>query len=320
MVAPRSLVFNWRQEAARFAPGLRVLEYTGTGRDAARSQFGDYDLVLTTYGTLRRDAALLAAIAFDYVVLDEAQAIKNAASVSAKAARLLDARHRLALSGTPIENHLGELWSLFEFLNPGLLGRRAAFERRRRRPRLDDETIAHAGARRCAHSSCGAPRSRSRRSCPPKTEQTLYCELERPQRALYDELRAHYRAALLGGAARERARRVQAAGARGAAATAAGGVPPGPDRYAPHATSRRPSSTCCVPRLHRSGRGRAQDAGLLAVHEPAGAFCATRLDEAGVTYEYLDGRTRDREARVERFQNDPTARCSSSASRRAASG
>src|SRR5947208_1144197 len=114
VVAPRSVVFNWRQEAARFTPGLRVVEYTGSGRTEIRTQFGDYDLVLTTYGTLRRDAAHLAAAPFDYVVLDEAQAIKNAATVSAKATRLLDARHRLALSGTPIENHLGELWSLVE--------------------------------------------------------------------------------------------------------------------------------------------------------------------------------------------------------------
>src|SRR6185295_18524982 len=122
VVAPRSVVFNWRQEAARFAPDLRVLEYVGTGRAAMRDAFADHDIVLTTYGTLRRDAEALAAVPFDYVVLDESQAIKNAASVSAKTTRILNARHRLALSVTPIENHLGELWSLFEFLNPGLLG------------------------------------------------------------------------------------------------------------------------------------------------------------------------------------------------------
>ncbi len=92
----------------------------------------DHDLVLTTYGTLRRDAAQLKDVEFDYVILDEAQAIKNATTASAKAARLLRGRHRLALSGTPIENHLGELWSLFDFLNPGLLGTAAAFQRTRR--------------------------------------------------------------------------------------------------------------------------------------------------------------------------------------------
>src|SRR6202034_3603585 len=98
----------------------RVLEYHGTARDA--TQIPLHDLVLSTYGTLLRDAPALAEIEFDYVVLDEAQAIKNASTASAKAVRLLRGAHRLALSGTPVENHLGELWSLFEFLNPGMLG------------------------------------------------------------------------------------------------------------------------------------------------------------------------------------------------------
>jgi superfamily II DNA or RNA helicase len=119
-VVPRSLVFNWMEETARFTPGLRVLDYTGEGRGAVAVE--EYDLLLTTYGTLRRDAVRLSSHVFDYVILDEAQAIKNPATASAKAARLLRGRHRLALSGTPVENHLGELWSLFEFLNPGFLG------------------------------------------------------------------------------------------------------------------------------------------------------------------------------------------------------
>src|SRR5206468_451524 len=114
-------------EAARFAPKLSVVDYTGPLRDPRAIRAAD--VVLTTYGTMRRDAATLNAIEFDYAILDEAQAIKNAATASAKAARLLKAKHRLALSGTPIENHLGELWSLFEFLNPGLLGSAKAFQR-----------------------------------------------------------------------------------------------------------------------------------------------------------------------------------------------
>src|SRR5947209_13039192 len=101
-VVPRSLVFNWIQEAARFTPRLRVLDYTGPNRHALRESFDDYDLIVTTYGTLRTDIAELTNFEFDYVVLDEAQAIKNAESQSAKAARLLRDRHRLTVSGTPI--------------------------------------------------------------------------------------------------------------------------------------------------------------------------------------------------------------------------
>ena len=155
-----------------------MLDYTGPVRDR-RGASASADLVLTTYGTLRRDAAELTAIEFDYAILDEAQAIKNAATASAKAARLLRARHRLALSGTPIENHLGELWSLFEFLNPGpARNGEVVSARRARRAARGDEDLDVARRARCGRSSCAARRSRSRRSCRARTEQTLQCELE----------------------------------------------------------------------------------------------------------------------------------------------
>ena len=125
VVVPKSLVFNWKEEAKRFTPQLRVLDYTGLARIG--EDFSAYDVVLTTYGTLRRDASHLKDVEFDYVVLDEAQAVKNASTESAKAVRLLRGEHRLALSGTPVENHLGELFSLFEFLNPGMLSEGGVF-------------------------------------------------------------------------------------------------------------------------------------------------------------------------------------------------
>src|SRR5205085_3744427 len=128
-VVPRSLVFNWIQEAAKFTPRLRVLDYTGPNRHALRESFANYDLIITTYGTVRTDIAELTPFEFDHAILDEAQAIKNADSQAAKAARLLRGRHRLAMSGTPIENHLGELWSIFEFLNPGMLGPGTVFKK-----------------------------------------------------------------------------------------------------------------------------------------------------------------------------------------------
>jgi hypothetical protein len=126
VVCPKSVVFNWQLEAERFAPKLKTLNYTGVGRRNVAETIAEADLVLTTYGTLRKDVESLKEVPFEYVVLDEAQAIKNDQSVSAKACRLLNARHRLALTGTPVENHLGDLWSLFEFLNPGMLGRSGA--------------------------------------------------------------------------------------------------------------------------------------------------------------------------------------------------
>ncbi len=195
IVAPRSLLFNWKEEAARFAPHLRVVEHHGTDRSKS-AEFAGADLVLTTYGTLRADAAHLAAADFEYVVLDEAQAIKNATSQTAKAARLLKARHRLALSGTPIENHIGELWSLFEFLNPGMLGAARWFRRHfggRAVPPQRREMLAAALRPLILRRT----KEQVAPELPARVEQTLWCDLEPPQRELYDTLRLSYRASLL---------------------------------------------------------------------------------------------------------------------------
>ncbi len=129
IVVPRSVMYNWMDEARRFTPHLNILAYTGTQRHTLRERFHDYDVVVTTYGLMRRDIVELHDMAFDYAVLDEAQSIKNPSSQLAKAARLLQAEHRLALTGTPVENHLGDLWSIFEYLNPGMLGSSTPFAR-----------------------------------------------------------------------------------------------------------------------------------------------------------------------------------------------
>lgn len=127
IVVPRSVIFNWLDEAQKFCPELKVLAYSGPDRAAMLPKFEKYDLIVTSFGLMRRDIDQLKEIEFDYAVLDEAQAIKNPSSQSAKSARLLRATHRLALTGTPVENHLGDLWSIFEFLNPGMLGANARF-------------------------------------------------------------------------------------------------------------------------------------------------------------------------------------------------
>ena len=164
VVVPKSVMFNWSEEAARFTPQLRVLEYHGMARDAR--QIPLHDLVLTTYGTMLRDAPALARIEFDYVVLDEAQAVKNSSTASAKAVRLLRGEHRLALSGTPVENHLGELWSLFEFLNPGMLGEARLLQMSGGMARNPSEEARQLlWRRRCGRSFCAAPSSRSPANC-----------------------------------------------------------------------------------------------------------------------------------------------------------
>src|SRR5438445_2146383 len=195
VVVPRSLVFNWKQEAERFTPRLRVLDYTGPERNG--DDFASYDAILATYGTLRRDAVRLKDVEFDYVVLDEAQAVKNADTESAKAVRLLRGVHRLALSGTPIENHLGELWSLFECLNRGMLGAASVFKLAGVAARNPDDETRRLLAQALRPFILRRTKSQVARELPPKTEQTVHCAMDSAQRQLYDELRRHYRDALL---------------------------------------------------------------------------------------------------------------------------
>ncbi len=181
VVAPRSVVFNWLDEAARFTPDLKVVAYSGAERAGLLDALKKTDVVITSYGLLRRDIARLRDVDFNYVVLDEAQAIKNPGAQVAKAARLLNCRHRLALTGTPVENHLGDLWSIFEFLNPGMLGAGTRFTELLRGPRgggrngsADDEaneigTIDADGASE-SNASTGTAASRSHAQDSPGTQ------------------------------------------------------------------------------------------------------------------------------------------------------
>lgn len=303
-VVPRSLVFNWIQEAAKFTPRLKVLDYTGPGRHSLREKFAEYDLIITTYGTLRTDITELTNFEFDYVMLDESQAIKNADSQSAKAARLLRARHRLAISGTPIENHLGELWSVIEFLNPGMLGSDTVFKK-----------YASAGtgagldaADRILLAKTLRPfilrRTKSQvvQDLPEKTEQTLYCDMETEQRRCYDELRVHYRDALLRKDAvelnRSKIEVLEALLRLRQAACHPGLINPD--------VSSEPSAK--LEMLLPSIAEVVEEGHKVLVFSQFTSFLAIvreRLDQEQLVYEYLDGRTRNRAAKVERFQNDP---------------
>lgn len=132
LVCPTSVLGNWQGEAARFTPSLAVATHYGADRprgDAVADAFAGRDLVLTTYGVLTRDVDALRACGFDRVVLDEAQLVKSSSSGASRAARAIPARHHVALTGTPVENRLGDLWSIMEFVNPGLLGSSAGFRR-----------------------------------------------------------------------------------------------------------------------------------------------------------------------------------------------
>jgi superfamily II DNA or RNA helicase len=196
IVCPKSVVHNWADEIARFRPGMRVAIYHGARRELDASA----DITLTTYAMLRIDTAALAKEAWDAVVLDEAQAIKNESSQTARAAFQLRGRFRVALSGTPVENHLAELWSLMHFANPGLLGGPRDFAERYSDPIATGGAESIAAAQRLRAKIRPFVLRRMKREVlkelPPRTDAVLHVELEDDERAVYDAVKVATREAV----------------------------------------------------------------------------------------------------------------------------
>ncbi|MEY3773350.1 MAG: hypothetical protein RLZZ129_130, partial [Verrucomicrobiota bacterium] len=298
VVAPASLLENWRREAARFTPQLSVFVHHGQRRLAA---FADHDLIITSYGTLTRDRELFAGAGFDCVIADEAQHIKNRRSQNAQALRSLRAGTRFLLTGTPLENSLDDLRSLFEFLLPGFLrplppGLRAD-ERAWHDERLRAQTAPYI-LRRTKQSV--AP------ELPPKIEQVLWCEPTPAQSSLY--------------------RRVQEQSERDLLDLAAGGASEARLRLATLTQLLRLRQICCDPRLVNATAAAADSSKLEALRELLDealddghrvlvfsqftsllALLRTELAETGIAHCYLDGAmsARARQAEVDRFQNSP---------------
>lgn len=192
VILPTSLIFNWKNEAARFAPDLKVLSLHGPERKSRFADISTHDVVLTTYPLLWRDADELMQHSYHLLILDEAQTVKNAQSQSAEAVRKVDARHRLCLTGTPLENHLGELWSQFDFLLPGFLGTSKQFTRHWRTPIEKQGDIARRSllARRIRPFILRRKKEDVAQELPPKTIIVRSVELEGAQRDLYETVRA----------------------------------------------------------------------------------------------------------------------------------
>ena len=304
-VVPKSLIHNWIGEAERFTPNLRAAAYHGTGRKQWLDETDQLDLIVTTYATLLRDIDALKEIGFDYAILDEAQAVKNPSAQASKAVRLIDARHRLAMTGTPVENHLGDLWSLFEFLNPGLLGRSQNFRKLTKilgeQPR-SLETLA----RGVQPYVLRRTKEQVLTELPDKSEQTIHCELSRKERKLYDELREHYRKSLLGhveqqGLAKSKIHVLEALLRLRQAACHPGLVN---TKFLKQSSTKLDILEEQLEELLSEGHKAlvfSQFTSLLSILK-------ARLDRKKVVYEYLDGKTTKRQQCVDRFQTDDDCR------------
>jgi SNF2 family DNA or RNA helicase len=303
VVAPTSVVHNWVSEAARFAPELRVHLHHGGGRGDALPPEGEVDVVVTSYALLRFDDEIFGKTPFRYVVLDEAQAIKNPSSQIAQACHALQADHRLAVTGTPLENNLVELWSLFQFLMPGFFGGRTAFNARFTTPvqKYRDEEAMSALRGRIRPFVLRRRKDEVARELPPRTEQVLYCELDPTQRRLYESVKDTYRAQVFGA--------VETLGLERATIQVLEALT-------------RLRQACCDPRLlpFDEARSVATSAKRTLLTDTLDEILAEGhrtlifsqwpsllklvsddLKGAGVEYLYLDGSTRDRKSLVERW-------------------
>ncbi|TAN72021.1 MAG: DEAD/DEAH box helicase, partial [Gallionella sp.] len=192
VVLPTSLIFNWKREAERFAPQLKLLSLHGKERAEHFPTIPEHDVILTTYPLLWRDEKALAEHGYHLLILDEAQTVKNVSSQAAQVVRKLNARHRLCLTGTPLENHLGELWAQFDFLLPGLLGDAKSFAKTWRTPieKHGDKLRRDLLARRVKPFILRRRKEDVAQELPPKTLIVRTVELEGGQRDLYETVRA----------------------------------------------------------------------------------------------------------------------------------
>ncbi|NIA30238.1 MAG: DEAD/DEAH box helicase family protein [Actinobacteria bacterium] len=307
IVCPTSVVFNWDLEVKKFTPKLRPLIHTGLKRQKDVSEFEKYDIILTTYGIMRRDFAFLKDYKFHYIILDESQKIKNPLSQTAKAARVLSSAHRLVLTGTPVENNTIELWSQFSFLNPGLLGSLNYYRKSFTLPieKRGDEGAATFLKQIIFPFILRRTKEHVAKELPPKNEQIFYCTMNPAQKKLYERWRDIYRAKILS--------KIDDAGMDKARMNVLEGLV-------------RLRQIACHPYLidheatEESGKFEllkefvdeilAENHKILLFSQFVKMLKLIRnyFDTQGIEYEYLDGHTTNRMQHVERFQNDEKIR------------
>ncbi|WP_313516072.1 DEAD/DEAH box helicase [Sphingobacterium sp.] len=202
LIVPTSLIFNWQKEAEKFTPKLRVLLHTGTYRSKNNFAFSHFDLVITTYGVARIDEELLSGFYFNYIILDESQNIKNPRSKSFSAIKHIKGKNKLALSGTPIENSVADIWSQMSFVNPGLLGSYTYFQKEfvLAIEKKKDEEKARRLQAIIKPFVLRRTKSQVATELPPKSEQIFYCSMTEEQSEYYEKVKSEYRNALLDGA------------------------------------------------------------------------------------------------------------------------
>lgn len=303
LVMPTSLIYNWLNEAQRFTPGLRVLSYTGTYRNKDVEQFNNYDVILTSYGIVRLDVELLKSYFFDYIILDESQAIKNPDSTTSRSVRELKSKHRLILTGTPVENSTMDLWAQMSFINPGLLGNQHFFRNEFLKPIEKDKDEQKTRKLHALIKPFILRRHKSQvaKELPEKIEHTTFCKMTEEQEHAYEETKSYYRNKILTNLEENGPGNTQFMLLQGLMKLRQIANHP---QLADAEYEGDSGKMKEVLRMTRNVVGKGHKVLIFSQFVKHLNIVRQVLDERQVTYAYLDGNTKNRQEQVDIFQND----------------
>lgn len=310
VVCPTTLIYNWESEIKKFTPKITYRIHHGATRTRSKEEILDHDVTITTYGTLRSDIKLLMSVQFDCVVLDESQAIKNPGSKVTKAACLLNAKHRLCMSGTPLQNNTFDVFAQMHFLNPGMLGSMEHFRQEFAIPidKFGEQDRKEHLKKILYPFILRRTKEQVAKDLPEKQEMILWCEMEDEQRKIYDAYRNDFRDKILGTIQEQGIQRSQLTILQGLMKLRQICDSPAilneDEKFENHSI-----------KLEEIGREITENISnhkALIFSQFLGmlALIKGKLDELGVKYEYFDGSTSapDREKAIQRFQNDDSVR------------
>ncbi|HUX84979.1 MAG TPA: SNF2-related protein [Chitinophagaceae bacterium] len=310
VVCPTTLIYNWENEILKFSPELNYHIHHGSARLRNPAQLMEHDVIITTYGTLRSDVQMLMELQFDYVILDESQAIKNPHSKVAKAAQLLNTRNRLCLSGTPMQNNTFDIYAQMNFLNPGMLGTIDFFRNEFAIPidKLEDRERKEHLRKLIYPFILRRTKEQVARDLPDKTEIVLYCEMEQDQKDIYDLFRNSYRSKILGVIDEQGAAKSQLTILQGLMKLRQ--ICDSPAIL--NEEEKYPNHSIKLEELVREITENIGDHKVLVFSQFLGmlALIRERLENLDVPYAYFDGSTSvsDREKSIDQFQSEESCR------------
>jgi SNF2 family DNA or RNA helicase len=304
---PTSLIYNWELEAKKFTPGLKILTYTGTQRIKDNTRFANYDLVLTSYGIIRLDLELLKNFYFNYIILDESQAIKNPGSIIAKSVGELNCRHKLILTGTPVENGTMDLWSQMNFINSGLLGNQNMFKKQFLQPiekknDMDKAAKLHAMIKPFIMRRL---KTQVATDLPEKVINVKYSSMTEDQEKAYEEVKSYYREKIVSELSAPGAKNQQFTLLRGLTQLRQIANHPKLTNKEYDGDSGKLDD---VIHMLKSTASEGHKVLVFSQFVRHLAIVKAYLDENQIKYAYLDGSTKDRQAQVTSFQGDDSVK------------